>query len=251
LQEISAPCSVSDQKNSALVCNSLALIFAAIGTWLEVDVMNRRAFLQAGLFPPIGLGLADVLRLRSAAQASPGRSGAAKACILLYMTGGPAQHETFDPKPNAPDGIRGEFRPISTSVPGMQICELLPMLAQQAQRYSILRSVFHGSDTHGVGVHYNLTGLLHAPRRSGEPQLDRIDPPCMGSVVRQLRGDRHGLPAAVQLPRPVGDQNNAMWGGQHAGYLGPRYARNAKSRKAVMPAPSSARNHVLIFFAGV
>ncbi|MBM3996629.1 MAG: DUF1501 domain-containing protein [Planctomycetes bacterium] len=185
--------------------------------------MNRRAFLQAGLFAPIGLGLADALFLQSQAKASPARSGAAKACILLYMTGGPAQHETFDPKPNAPDGIRGEYRPIATSVPGIQICELLPRLAQRAHQYSILRSTFHGSDTHGVGVHYNLTGLLHAPRRQGEPQTDRRDPPCMGSVVRQLRGDRNGLPAAVQLPRPVGDQNNAMWGGQHAGFLGPRY----------------------------
>ena len=150
-----------------------------------------------------------------------GRAGTAKACILLYMTGGPAQHETFDPKPDAPDGIRGDYRPIATTVPGTQICELLPMMAAQAHRYSILRSVHHGSDTHGVGVHYNLTGMLHAPRRSGEPQLDRRDWPCVGSVVRQLRGDRNGIPAAVQLPRPVGDQNNAAWGGQHAGFLGP------------------------------
>ncbi len=181
--------------------------------------VSRRSFLAAGTLGLAGLSLADVLQLRAA----PGRVGSAKSCILLYMTGGPSQHETFDPKPDAPDGIRGEYRPIATSVPGTQICELLPRLAQQAHRYSILRSVFHGSDTHGVGVHYNLTGLRHAPRRSGEPQVDRQDPPCVGSVVRQLRGDRNGIPAAVQLPRPVGDQNNAMWGGQHAGFLGPRY----------------------------
>jgi hypothetical protein len=184
-------------------------------------MQTRRTFLHAGILSPLGFGLADALRANAAAS-SP-RVGTAKACILLYMTGGPAQHETFDPKPNAPDGIRGEFRPIATSVPGMQICELLPMMAQQAHRYSIIRSVFHNSDTHGVGVHYNLTGLLHAPRASGEPQVDRRDPPCVGSAVRQLRGDRNGLPAAVQLPRPVGDQNNAMWGGQHAGFLGSRY----------------------------
>ena len=108
-------------------------------------------------------------------------------------------------------------------MPGTQICELLPMMAQQAHRYSILRSTFHDSNTHGVGVHYNLTGQHHAPRTGGEPQLDRRDPPCMGSAVRQLRGDRNGLPAAVQLPRPIGDQNTAMWGGQHAGFLGPRF----------------------------
>jgi hypothetical protein len=185
--------------------------------------MNRRVFLRAGLLAPIALGLADAMRLRSVAQAGPQRAGSAKACILLYMTGGAAQHETFDPKPNAPEGIRGEFRPIATNVPGTHICELLPMMAQQAHRYSILRSTFHDSNTHGVGVGYNLTGQHHAPRAGGEPKPDRRDPPCMGSAVRQLRGDRNGLPAAVQLPRSIGDQNTALWGGQHAGYLGPRF----------------------------
>lgn len=184
--------------------------------------MNRRTFLQAGTLTPLGLSLAESLRLRATARSAP--SGArAKACILLFMTGGPAQQETFDPKPDAPTGTRGEFRPTATNVPGVQICEHLPMLAKLADRYAILRSVFHGSDTHGVGVHYNLTGLKHAPRRSGEPQLDRRDPPGIGAVVRQLRGDHNGLPGAVQLPRPVGDQNNAMWAGQHAGFLGPKY----------------------------
>jgi hypothetical protein len=185
--------------------------------------MNRRVFLRAGLLAPLGLGMADAMRLRSAAQGSRARAGAAKACILLYMTGGPAQHETFDPKPNAPEGIRGEFRPIATNVPGIQICEHLPRMAQQAHRYSILRSTFHDSNTHGVGVGYNLTGQRHAPRSGGEPKPDRRDPPCMGSAVRQLRGDRNGLPAAVQIPRPIGDQNTVMWGGQHAGLLGPRF----------------------------
>jgi hypothetical protein len=185
--------------------------------------MNRRTFLLAGSLAPLGLSLSQAFWLRSTARAAPARGGRAKACILLYMTGGPSQHDTFDPKPNAPDSVRGEFQPIATSVPGIQICEHLPMLARQAERFSILRSTWHGSDTHGVGVHYNLTGLRHAPRQAGEPQLDRRDPPSIGGVIRQLRGDRNNLPAAVQLPRPVGDQNNAMWGGQHAGFLGPRY----------------------------
>jgi hypothetical protein len=185
--------------------------------------MNRRTFLRAGALSPLGFSLAQSMWLHPTARAALTTVGRAKACILLYMTGGPSQHETFDPKPDAPDGIRGEFQPMATNVPGIRICEHLPMLASYADRFAILRSVFHGSDTHGVGVHYNLTGLRHAPRQAGEPQLDRRDPPCIGAVVRQLRGDRHHLPAAVQLPRPVGDQNNAMWGGQHAGFLGPRY----------------------------
>jgi hypothetical protein len=190
----------------------------------EADLMNRRTLLQAGMLAPFSLGLGEALQLRSTAQAQPrARLGRAKACILLYMTGGPSQHETFDPKPDAPDGIRGEYQPIATSVNGIRISENLPMLAARAHHLAILRSVYHGSDTHGVGVHYNFTGLRNAPRQAGEPQLDRRDPPSIGAVVRQLRGDRNNLPAAVQLPRPVGDQNNAMWGGQHAGFLGPRY----------------------------
>lgn len=188
----------------------------------DLTSLQRRTFLQAGTLSLLGLGLADWLRLQSSTQAAPARSNG-KACILLFLTGGPAQQETFDPKPDAPEGTRGEFKSIATSVPGIQICEHLPMLTRLADKYAIIRSTWHGSDTHGVGVHYNLTGLAHTPRSGGEPQLDRRDPPSIGSVVRQLRGDRNGLPAAVQLPRQVGDQNNFMWAGQHAGFLGPKY----------------------------
>lgn len=176
--------------------------------------VSRRTLLGVGPLALFGL---------TRASAAPRTVSKGRSLILLYMTGGPAQQETFDPKPDAPEGTRGEFKPTATSVPGVQICEHLPLLAKQAHRYAIVRSTWHGSDTHGVGVHYNLTGLKHAPRAAGEPQVDRRDPPCIGSVVRQLRGDRNGLPGAVQLPRQVGDQNNAYWGGQHAGFLGPRW----------------------------
>ncbi|MBA4188038.1 MAG: DUF1501 domain-containing protein [Planctomycetaceae bacterium] len=181
--------------------------------------INRRTLLR--MAPLSALGLSGLRTLPAAERGT--NEGRGKACILLYMTGGPAQQETFDPKPDGPQETRGEFKPTATSVPGVQICEHLPMMAKLAHQYAIIRSTWHGSDTHGVGVHYNLTGLKHAPRSAGEPQIDRRDPPCIGSVIRQLRGDRNGLPGAVQLPRQVGDQNNAYWGGQHAGFLGPRY----------------------------
>jgi len=177
---------------------------------------SRRTLLKIAPLSLLGLpGLASA--------ASSSNSRRSKSLILLYMTGGPAQQETFDPKPEAPAETRGEFKPIATSVPGTQICEHLPLLAKQAHRYAIIRSTWHGSGTHGVGVHYNLTGLKHAPRAAGEPQVDRRDPPCIGSVVRAMQGDRNGLPGAIQLPRQVGDQNNAYWGGQHAGFLGARF----------------------------
>ncbi|MDA1014634.1 MAG: DUF1501 domain-containing protein, partial [Planctomycetota bacterium] len=186
-------------------------------------VLKRRTFLQAGALSTLGLGLPDLLQDRSSAQAGTNGNGRAKSCILLYMTGGPAQQETFDVKPTANDGYRGEFLPIPTNVNGISICEHLPMMARTAHRFSIIRSTFHNSGTHGVGVHYNLTGLMHAKRQRGEPQMDRRDPPCVGGVIRQLRGDRNGLPASIHLPVRIGDQNNFQWGGQHAGFLGPKY----------------------------
>jgi hypothetical protein len=181
---------------------------------------TRRTLLQAGSLGALGLALPELLAARSDPAAAPAR---AKSCILLFATGGPAQQETFDPKPDANEGYRGEFKPIATSVPGVQICELLPRMAQQAHRYAIVRSTWHGSDTHGVGVHYNLSGLKHAPRAQGEPQNSRLDPPSISGVMRQLRGDRNGLPGAVHLPVRIGDQNNFQWAGQGSGVLGPNY----------------------------
>jgi hypothetical protein len=184
--------------------------------------LKRRTFLQAGGLAGMGLGLPELLQARASGSQTSGGSRS-KSCILLFGTGGPAQQETFDVKPDADVAVRGEYDPISTSVPGMQICELLPLMARNAHRFSIIRSTYHGSGTHGVGVHYNMTGLKHAPRMSGEPQVSRRDPPCIGGAVRQLRGDRNGLPGSVHLPVRIGDQNNFRWGGQHAGYLGPKY----------------------------
>jgi hypothetical protein len=181
---------------------------------------TRRTLLQAGSLSALGLQLPQLLAARSESLAKPTK---AKSCILLFATGGPAQQETFDPKPDANDGYRGPYNPIATSVPGVQICELLPLMAQQAHRYAIVRSTYHGSNTHGVGVHYNLSGLKHAPRAQGEPQNSRIDPPSISGVMRQLRGDRNGLPGSVHLPVRIGDQNNFQWAGQGAGLLGPKY----------------------------
>jgi len=185
-------------------------------------LMQRRTLLQAGSLGAFGLGLPDLLAAREKSQVVSS-SGRAKSCILLFATGGPAQQETFDPKPDAGSAVRGEYDPIDTSVPGMQVCELLPLMAKNAHRYSVIRSTYHNSGTHGIGVHYNMTGLPNAPRKSGEPQVSRRDPPCVGGAIRQLRGDQNGLPAAVHLPTRIGDQNNFRWGGQHAGYLGAKF----------------------------
>ena len=184
--------------------------------------MSRREVLQVGGAGLLGVGSGTVAAAESAG-AVLGRAARAKSVMFLYLFGGPSQLETFDMKPKANQGYRGDFNPIETTVGGMQVCEHLPMMAGVAEHFSVIRSTFHNSNTHGIGVHYNMTGLKNAPRSRGEPQMDRVDPPCVGGVIRQLRGDRNGLPASVQLPVRIGDQNNFQWGGQHAGFLGPNY----------------------------
>ena len=128
----------------------------------QLESLGRRTLIKAGALSTFGLALPDLLQFQHEAQAEAAGGGRAKSCILLYMTGGPAQQETFDVKSFANDGYRGEFSAIPTSVAGVEVCEHLPMLAKNAHRYSVIRSTFHNSGTHGVGVHYNLTGLLHA-----------------------------------------------------------------------------------------
>ncbi len=107
------------------------------------DGVTRREFLRVG-----GLGLAG-LSLPGLLRGQTGR-GKARSCVQLFMWGGPSQQETFDPKPNAPEGVRGQFKPIATSVPGVRVCEHLPMLARRADRYAILRSVTHTGVNHGT-----------------------------------------------------------------------------------------------------
>ena len=187
----------------------------------EILKMHRRVFLQTGGLAGLGVRLPELLASRQ--DASAGRSGSAKACIRLYMTGGPAQQETFDMKPNAAEAPRGEFRPVSTSVPGTQICELLPLLARNAHRYAIIRSMYHDQTFHGGGSHYNLTGYPLPPRDpTPEFYIDRRDSPSIGAVVQQLRGTPSGLPASVQLPWWVGHGFVERFAGQHAGFLGPK-----------------------------
>src|SRR5262245_27578471 len=113
------------------------------------DGITRREFLRVGGLGLAGLTLPALLGGRARAAATRAEPQA-RSVIQLFMWGGPSQHETFDLKPNAPDGIRGEFRPIATSVPGVRVCEHLPQLAQRAGRYAIVRSLTHTGVNHGT-----------------------------------------------------------------------------------------------------
>src|SRR5437762_14166622 len=124
-------------------------------------MLNRRdAMVRLGQLG--GLALPQMLPLAAPLSASePRRTGRAKSCILLYLWGGPPQQDMWDMKPDAPEGIRSAFRPIQTNVPGIQLCEHLPRLAQHADKLALVRSVTHPSNVHEPSAYYTLTGQQH------------------------------------------------------------------------------------------
>jgi Protein of unknown function (DUF1501) len=190
---------------------------AACPDFFAAAPMGRREFLRAGSLGLFGLTLPELLQ----ARAAPVRRRA-RACILLFMWGGPAQQDTWDPKPQAPAEYRGEFKPIATNVPGIQICEHLPRLARQVDKLAILRSLTHGDVNHTTATHFLLTGR-DLPNRNG-PEHD--DWPNYGAVLARLGRGRGPLPPFVSMmprvpdgaPRFVEESR-----GRGAGLLGPQF----------------------------
>jgi hypothetical protein len=189
---------------------------SACRDFFQAAPMGRREFLRAGTLGLCGLGLPQLLSARTTAKPK------AKACIILFMWGGPAQQDTWDPKPNAPAEYRGEFKPISTSLPGLQVCEHLPKLAARAHKLAVIRSMTHGDVDHTTATHYLLTGR-GVPRR-GSPLAE--DWPSFGAVLSRLGRGKGPLPPFVSMmpkvpngaPRFVEESH-----GQGAGWLGPFY----------------------------
>ncbi len=179
------------------------------------DGLTRRDFLRVGALSggAVGLSLADLLGAQRADAAN--RNGDIN-CILLFLVGAPSHLDTWDLKPTAPDNVRGPFRPIRTNVTGMQICEHFPQMARVADRYAIVRSVYHrAAPIHETGHQMMQTGHLF---RGGQEH------PHYGAVVSHLRGQgRNGLPPFVVVPGPIGNTGVSVSHGQGAGYLGTRH----------------------------
>jgi hypothetical protein len=171
----------------------------------------------------LGLGLPGLLAAREATR-DGNNSGRARSVIVILLSGGLGQHDSFDMKPDAPEGIRGEFKPIDTAVPGIRICEHLPGLAARTPRLAIVRSMSHPEGNHLVAVHRVLTGQPSNPR--GASDLDRVasrdDFPCYAAVLDRVRGRRDGIPSGVALPTRL-IEGPLTWPGQDAGFLGPRH----------------------------
>jgi hypothetical protein len=164
------------------------------------DGVSRRSFLKVGAMGLAGLGLSDLLRL----EAQAGVVSSKKAMINIYLGGGPSHTDIFDLKPQAPSEFRGEFSPIPTNVPGMEICELMPRLAKSADKFAVIRSIVGTYPDHS-SVH-TLTGYDNKDIKAvgGRPPL--------GSVVAKLQGGRDSAPPFVSLMGEIS-----------AGFVGPVY----------------------------
>jgi uncharacterized protein (DUF1501 family) len=198
-------------------------------------VLSRRDLLRAGALGTAGLTLPQLLQLQ-AASATAGRP-AADSCILVFLWGAPSQFETYDPKPDAPDGVRGTFGVRRTRLPGVHFSEHLPLLADRNDRFSVIRTCAQSSTHHQSAAYEALTG--YPPSRDAVAlTATPADHPNLGSVVAKFAPGRSALPRFVQLPQLASDVGN-LTPGQFAGFLGRQY-----EALAVLQDPSAPQFNV-------
>lgn len=191
--------------------------------------LSRRGFVRAGLLGAGGLSLADVLRSE---ESHPAANGRPKSVIILWMRGGPSHIDMWDPKPEAPEEYRGEFGTISTSVPGIQLTDMLPMCARIMEHWSIVRSLHHDNAGHSAADQICFTG--HPPGPNAD---ENIHPSCGSIVAEQLGRQSPTLPAYVMIPRMVP--------GTNAAYLGPSYRPFETLADPANPGPFQVPNFSL------
>lgn len=181
---------------------------------------TRRTMLQAGTIGLLGLGMNHLPALR--ALASDGSAGQAKArtCIYIFLSGGLAQQDSFDLKPDAPAEIRGEFKPIQTNTPGIQVCEHLPLLAQRSHLWSLVRSLTHRSNDHSAGHAIMLTGRTDLPPGFNPSAPRPNDWPAIAAVAGEATRPRNNLPPAAVLPERLVHYSGRVIPGAFAGVMG-------------------------------
>ena len=197
--------------------------------WNPSRTTTRRSVLKVGALTAGGLtlGLPDLVRLRCNARAdvTDGRTPRAKSCILIFMWGGPSHLDTWDPKPDAPAEVRGEFKPIATRTPGLWISEHFPQLAERTDRLAVIRSMSHDDPAHLSPAHRVFTGHLAPVVKSDRDGPSARDWPCVGAMLGKLLPPRDALPASVTMPwivsHPAAPGGRAP--GQNGGWLGRAY----------------------------
>jgi hypothetical protein len=180
--------------------------------------ITRRELLQVGYSGLLGIGLSALPGMAAERARS---AKAPKSVLLVFLTGAASHLDTFDLKPDAPAEIRGDFKPIATTVLGVQICEHLPRLAARAERYTLVRSLSHRENNHLVATHHVLTGHQQ-PGAFFDKVASRDDWPAYSSALNYLRPRPDGLPSGVNLPTFL-MEGPLTWPGQHGGFLGPRH----------------------------
>jgi uncharacterized protein (DUF1501 family) len=180
-------------------------------------VLNRRSMLQAGSIGLLGLGLSHLAPLRALAGTS---SKSDRAVIYLFLSGGLSQIDSFDPKPNAPAEIRGEFGTVATQTPGVRICEHLPLLAQCSDRWALVRSLTHPSNDHSAGHLFMLTGRSQLPPGFSASMPKATDWPAIAAIAGVATPPRNNLPPAAVLPEKLVHNTGRVIPGQFAGLMG-------------------------------
>jgi hypothetical protein len=186
---------------------------------------RREAMLRIGQIGFGALTLPQVLQAEriQAANKKPARRGgpSARSCILIYLWGGPPQQDLWDMKPLSPTPMRSLFQPISTAVPGIDVCEHLANFARHTDKLAIVRSLTHDSNNHEPSVYRTLTGRINNTLVVPRNQRNRQDAPNLGAIVSSFC-DPGVLPASVTIPRPIG-HSGVTYSGTHAGWLGNRH----------------------------
>ncbi len=188
----------------------------------RASMLCRRQLLQAGYSAALGLGLSGVLKGRkaSAASISTPLFGRAKSVIFIFLTGAPSHQDIWDLKPDAPAEVRGDFRPIDTNVPGVQIGPHVPRLAAVADKFAIVRSMTHSLPSHEHATHFVLTGVNQVPPGSTH-MASRSDWPCYSATMQALRPREDGVPSGVMLPTYI--HNGYGFSGQTGGFMGSQF----------------------------
>ena len=187
--------------------------------------LDRRGLLRVAAAGVVGASLPRLSGATEPMRAKPIGFGKAKSVLIVMLSGGPSQLDMWDPKPDAPTEVRGEFTPIGTTIPGVTVCEHLPKLATQTDRWTIVRTLAHQEHNHLLATHVALTGRPTPVPRGGS-DLDRVetrsDFPNFAGALDFIRPRGDGLPSGVSLPNYL-IEGPLTWPGQHAGFLGAKH----------------------------
>ncbi|MCX7666000.1 MAG: DUF1501 domain-containing protein [Gemmataceae bacterium] len=182
-------------------------------------IHRRDAMIRLGTMSAAGLNLPQLLASEQTRTRSKTK---ARACINIFLWGGPPQQDMWDMKPDAPEGIRSEFGTIETVTPGIRICDRMPLLAKQTNKIAFIRSLTHPSNNHEPSVYRMLTGRINNSLAVPRNARSRTDFPNFGSVLASSVCSSSEVPPFVTIPRPIG-HDGVTYSGTHAGFLGPKF----------------------------